>query len=151
MEWVEVLKKKYGSYVKSPRQSITFLISYLTERLDCVPQANDFMGEYFLNILNNNAYNCITNESHMFNKSDFSFKCFTIALNERSHVYYKEKEHGETIYAIFEEKTGYIESNCHLLFLELFIERGIDDIDLALENNFCKYYLTFLKEYKNIV
>ena len=95
----------------------------------------------------NNVYHCILNQLPTYDRKDFSFKCFTVTKNEKSRIYYADMKPEETIYVIFEEKTGYIESNRNILFLELFIEKGIDDMDLSSANDYCKSYFSYLERY----
>lgn len=147
MKWLKILKEQYMPYVKTPKHDTAFMIDFLTSKCDCTPQANDFMGEFFFDCMLNNVYHCILNQLPTYDRKDFSFKCFTVTKNEKSRIYYADMEPKETIYVIFEEKTGYIESNCNILFLELFIEKGIDDMDLSSENDYCKSYFSYLERY----
>ena len=147
MKRLKILKEQYMPYIKKPKHDTAFMIDFLTSKCDCIPQSNDFMGKFFFDSLLSNVYNCFLNQLSVFDKKDFSFKCFTVTKNEKSRIYYADMEPQDTIYVIFEEKTGYIESNCNMLFLELFIEKGIDDIDLSSENNYCKSYFSYLERY----
>ena len=147
MKRLKILKEQYMPYIKKPKHDTAFMIDFLTSKCDCITQSNDFMGKFFFDSLLSNVYNCFLNQLPVFDKKDFSFKCFTVTKNEKSRIYYADMEPQDTIYVIFEEKTGYIESNCNMLFLELFIEKGIDDIDLSSENNYCKSYFSYLERY----
>lgn len=147
MERIKILKKQYMPYIKKPKHDTAFMVDFLTSKCDCTPQPNDFMGKYFFDTILNNAYHCILNPLQALDKKDFSFKCFTVTKNEKSRIYYADMEPGETIHVIFEEKTGYLASNCNTLFLELSIEKGIDDIDLSSENDYCKSYFSYLERY----
>ena len=147
MKRLKILKEQYMPYVRKPKHDTAFMIDFLTSKCDCTPQANDFMGKFFFDTLLNNVYHCCLNQLSVFERSAFSFKCFTVIKNEKSRIYYADMETDETIYVIFEEKTGYMESNCNILFLELFIEKGIDDVDLSSENDYCKSYFSYLEQY----
>ena len=147
MKRLKILKEQYMPYIKKPKHDTAFMIDFLTSKCDCISQSNDFMGKFFFDSLLSNVYNCFLNQLPVFDKKDFSFKCFTVTKNEKSRIYYADMELQDTIYVIFEEKTCYIESNCNMLFLELFIEKGIDDIDLSSENNYCKSYFSYLERY----
>ncbi len=48
MKWLKILKEQYMPYVKKPKHDTAFMIDFLTSKCDCTPQANDFMGEFFL-------------------------------------------------------------------------------------------------------
>lgn len=146
MKRLEQMKKQYSSYVKIPKNNTQYLIDFLSQKLDCIPQSDNFMGTYFLNTLIENTYNCILNKDFLLSKESFHFNCFTITRNKKSDAYYKEMDDNEPIYIIFEQETGYIESNCNLLFLEIFIEKGIDNSDLISENDYCKTYFSYLEQ-----
>lgn len=126
-------------------------MDYLLTKTDCVSVPETFMGTYFRETLYNNVEHCFLNEAPMYDKGDFVFHCFTVIKNDKSRDYYEEMEPGETIYVVFEEKTGYLESNSNRLFLELFREKGIDEADLAKENDYCKSYMLYLEEYISLV
>lgn len=80
-------------------------------------------------------------------EKDLEIQILTIKENKKSKEYYLKMDDNEQIYVIFEKNTGYIESNCNLLFLELYIERGINVDDYNSENDFCKAYLSYLECY----
>lgn len=105
------------------------------------------MGNIFQKILIKNITSCILNKRLELEENDLDIQIVTIIQNKKSKEYYLKMDDKEQIYVIFEKNTGYIESNCNHLFLELSIERGIHVDDYNSENDFCKAYLSYLECY----
>lgn len=86
-------------------------------------------------------------------KEDLLFRCFTIKDKGIGKDYYQlQRSKGyevDKIYAIMEEKTGYIGGNCNKLVLDLMIERGIKNSDY--NNNTMKLieYLSRIEALEN--
>ena len=147
MNRLQELKEKYGDLVKHPEKKTEDVINYLISKVDFIPQKNDFMGNIFQKILIKNITSCILNKTLKLEENDLDIQIVTIIENKKSKEYYLKMDDKEQIYVIFEKNTGYIESNCNLLFLELSIERGIQVDDYNSENDFCKAYLSYLECY----
>ena len=74
-----------------------------------------------------------SDKAKIINTEKLNFMCFFIRNKGRGKEYHKilhskGYEYNE-IYAIFEGETNYIGSNCGRLFLDLVIERGIEEKD----------------------
>lgn len=78
-------------------------------------------------------------------------KQFKIEYNEGTAVYYQDVNPAfQTIYVIFETKTGYLTSNSQRLLSELFIEQGIDPEDIAANSILYQSYLTYIERYQKL-
>lgn len=146
MKRLAELKERYKKEVIFPEKNIRDVIDYIVNKVDVIPVEANFMGDAFFSILENNAYSCCLNERSRVDKSDFIFEQYVVIRNEKSRIYYEEKE-TEEIYLIFELRTGYMESNCNKLFLELYLQKGIDKTDFDADNILCQTYVSFLEEY----
>lgn len=66
-------------------------------------------------------------------KENLLFKCFVLKNEGAGKDYYQlpcsRRAESDKIYAIMEEKTGYVSGNCTKLVLELMLERGIKESD----------------------
>ncbi len=89
-------------------------------------ECEDIKRAAYIEILSSNRLQGVKKES-------LKFLCFIIKNEGEGEEYYKllhSKGHEcNIIYAVFEEKTNYIGSNCGKLFLDLVIERGIEEKD----------------------
>lgn len=121
------------------------LINFLKTSIDVKEIAlNDIPG-YAKHSIVYNATHSILNEELQLNPDEMIFFAFLIIKNQRSDKYFQDKYQFEnSIYVVFEERTGYIWSNNNRLFVELELERGISQQEFDTEGILFRSLLSHL-------
>lgn len=134
--------------ILSPRKSGDAFLAHLQAKVDCIE--TDFSSNYevFKKMILENAVHCILNTEKYTEEKDFDFRQFKIEYNEDTAPYYENLNPSfQTIYVIYEMKTGYLTGNSQKLLLELFIEQGINPEDIAADSILYQSYLTYIERY----
>ena len=132
----------------SPRKSSDVFLAHLQTKVDCIE--TDFSSNYetFKELILENVVHCILNTEKYTKEKDFSFRQFKIEYSRDTALYYESLNPSfQTVYVIYEMKTGYLTSNSQRLLLELFIEQGIDSEDIATDSILYQSYLTYIERY----
>lgn len=142
------LKKKYKAIVKTPEKTPDELESYLkhiakVRRIDKETLDASSQGICCTTYVNSLILEgCSTN--------DLEWAAYELENNRENEKYYNDilmELPGETIIVVFEKKTGWITSNCQLLLLELFVERGVSKFDYDNETGNFNCYLIYMDGY----
>ncbi len=137
--------------VISPRKSSDAFLNHLQSKVDCIETDFSANSKIFKKLILENASYCILNTEKYTTEEEFCFKQFKIGYNEDTAVYYQNLNPAfQTIYVIFETKTGYLTSNSQRLLLELFIEQGIDPKDITTNSILYQSYLTYIERYQEL-
>lgn len=147
MKEYEKIEYKYQNRIITPEKDIVEIMQYLKNKVDYrIVDLTKY--EHRLNRIKHNIYYSYYNDSKSINKDDLIIEGWEIIKNKKSINYYSNhdvRSHDDTIYVVFEYKTGYISSNSNDVLSELIVKRGINSEDIAQKSIVYKNYLFFLE------
>lgn len=149
----DFLLKKYKHKIIPGEKSVEELIDYLKGKVDIVEIATSELIPSIFQYIKFNVVNCMRNHDLNLTASDLNLLAYKLIKNNNNTSYYQEFKHisndyeYDIIYVVFEKRTGYINSNCNKLLLELFIEQGISQYDYDHDTILLTGYISYLHKY----
>lgn len=135
---------------KNSRWQLSDFVHHLESKVDVRPLMPSEFPKPMVRMVNKNAVYAVKNKRLQLTAEELYFAYYELEMTEKSRSYLSqtEKENFESFYAVFEERTGYIWSNCDKLFLELIIEEGVTEEDVKdQEMDYLLSYRFYLESY----
>lgn len=144
------LKNKYYSILKNNRKTSSELCNYIKNKFDIidVSKKNDVIAKEKFEF----KKNCLSswyNSDKSLNQDNLVLNSYIIIKNSKSNFYYQkfgQKYLKDSIYVIIESNTGYISSNSDELNNELYLYRGVSNLDIINNSPDLFLYLELLNE-----
>jgi len=131
MKQSENLLAHYKPTITPQYKSVEDMQKWLESHLDVEEISLTEFSDAFIEHLNYNSTNAITNSDLQLTAEDFLFVAYRIMHTEKNKEYNADlqKTNDNYIHVIFEKKTECFFTNNSKLFLELSIEQGISQYD----------------------
>lgn len=138
----EYLLKHYKNRIVVGRKSANEILSWLKKAADIehIPLSafnTHFLESFYFNVANTNY-----SKIHEIKKENIHLQAYKLVQTELNKRYYNSMTSTpKFIYLIIDIYSAQIQSNCGLLFLEMSIQRGINQSDIDACSPFLKEYL----------
>ena len=146
-KYVKSLIKKYKNPSIIGEKSIEEVIAYLKQKFvikDITQKISDIEIKRF-------KFNIVHSlDGENISPENIKFYAYRVEDSTASKEYYQEMDDEEKIYVYIDETSGYIESNCSGLFIELALYKGISQYDYDNNTDKLIEYLTHCKDWEEI-
>lgn len=149
---MQVLKEIYKNEITADKKSSIEILQHFNGILDfediskCPSVLSTEKSLFKINCIY--AYD---NERLNLSIEELDVYCYILQRNSKSEKYFQSINDNigdSVIYFFIETKTGYIDSNCNILYLELIKYRGVSETDINSNSLNYNYYLRIYHEYK---
>ena len=151
MNHIEHLMKKYKDEIVIGTRNIDELLGFLRKKFNILEMPLSKLPSSYLEHCKFNIFNMESTKNRVVSGQKLRFLAYEIVMENQSYISYAPLSKTEKIFVVFETKTESIFSNSSRLFLELFLFRGICQLDYEQKTIMLFDYLTKLDHYHSFL